>query len=992
MLFSSVETSIRVIQVEISAGFKMPGSKCRNMSGESKKVVICGICGHRSRRDNMKSRHFPSKHQGKKYIEKGEQSSVKWLTTDQAIDKYPKDLQERMVESDDESMQSVHSNNEETTLEETAEKPPQNEHVVNENSKDEAIQLSENTVNALSNMLNEKLDPLTKKISELQIAVVNNDRTEQDSEIKDAPIVENQILRVNACKTIEDLCISAELTMYINQKQLVCDICDEDSKSDVRKSGEFSYDFETEGTDFSKVNQPRKFRNLKSHVVLHLKSQTHTKAKSDKEGKDKQEEKDETYNYKIGMKLAKIVYSNIKERESYAKYSRDIAHRASNGEDLGNINHSEDFAKELTEAMGVQARIELTKHFNSILPCTGELPPVMFASDKMTMKKKTGHIAVVITPDTNAPLSEDFLKPVFLGMPVTRHHDGRALSEQMLNILDQYLTNVEEQLQAVSNDGQYIHLNVKMHFMQLREGFKDKKEWLKFYHDPAHRINLASNDASKDNTDDTHAEGSLSEVTKLVQKVNKHVGYGKHNLELEMILKDMGINDKNKPLTFSDTRFPQFAYFVLRNFVNSYPALVEQIKYELSYTDDKSDELKETLKSVTDLEFVVKLLGATDIFRRQQILSQQSQKVDQLVSDVYGNIKMQRDKLEGMNKDLDSTKHPSDWTVDDIKNLDELNWAETRKGLAQIVANNSYKGVDLEAHDEMALTKGIVELRNHLTRNVFALDKRFKNDFDNDFVQEVKDTFDLNWMLELKGQLEDELITINEANDIAEEKGISSLKFLMLRQSESNPPSQEEIAKVVNQYKKFKEYTLDIVMDKYMDKTKHNIKEHALQRNVVCFTCYRQFEFNKVLNHVKVTHKNENTQFGDENNTLSAIKVIHGICKDEKVYQDKKEFLAIALKVLCKIPNESVVECIGSIAELHTKPQRNCIFKRYETELLVDWNGPNLVKAGPFIEKSLDRHFGSRKKWNFKTGSSKFFISKVVDRINHQPSKLSFME
>ena len=82
-----------------------------------------------------------------------------------------------------------------------------------------------------------------------------------------------------------------------------------------------------------------------------------------------------------------------------------------------------------------------------------------------------------------------------------------------------------------------------------------------------------------------------------------------------------------------------------------------------------------------------------------------------------------------------------------------------------------------------------------------------------------------------------------------------------------------------------------------------------------------------------------------------------------------------------QIPNESVVECIGSIAELHTKPQRNCLFKRYETELSVDWNGTNLTKAEAFLEKSLDRHFESRKKWNFKTGSSKFLTSKVVDRI-----------
>ena len=135
----------------------------------------------------------------------------------------------------------------------------------------------------------------------------------------------------------------------------------------------------------------------------------------------------------------------------------------------------------------------------------------------------------------------------------------------------------------------------------------------------------------------------------------------------------------------------------------------------------------------------------------------------------------------------------------------------------------------------------------------------------------------------------------------------------------------------------------------------------------------------------KIHTNNPNPELEGEAKTLSpyletkysSIEVIHGLCKNEKVYQDNKEFLAIALKLLCKIPNESVVECIGSIAECHTKPQRNCIFKRYETELMVDWNGPNLTKAEQaFIEKSLDRHFGSRKNGISRQGPANFLPAK----------------
>ena len=205
--------------------------------------------------------------------------------------------------------------------------------------------------------------------------------------------------------------------------------------------------------------------------------------------------------------------------------------------------------------------------------------------------------------------------------------------------------NVEEQVQSFNHDGQYIHLNIKKHIMELRRGFRDKTEWLLFSHDPAHRINLGSNDATKDNKDGSRIEGSLQDTFELVQNINKHVTYGKHNLELEALLKDLGITSQNKPLKFSDTRFPQYAYFVLRNFINSYPALVKQMEYELEYTENKADKIDETLEKATDVEFVVTVVGATDIFRRQQIMSQQCQKVDQLISDVYGNLKMQIEKL-----------------------------------------------------------------------------------------------------------------------------------------------------------------------------------------------------------------------------------------------------------------------------------------------------------------------------------------------------------
>ena len=121
-----------------------------------------------------------------------------------------------------------------------------------------------------------------------------------------------------------------------------------------------------------------------------------------------------------------------------------------------------------------------------------------------------------------------------------------------------------------------------------------------------------------------------------------------------------------------------------------------------------------------------------------------------------------------------------------------------------------------------------MELRNHLNRNIFALEEIFKNDFESDFVDEVKYTFDFNWMIELKESITNETKSMTQAFDEVEIHGNSTLEFLLLRQSKTKPPSIEEIAKVVHEFKLLKEYAFKIIMGIEMDRNMRVIKENAL--------------------------------------------------------------------------------------------------------------------------------------------------------------------
>ena len=155
-------------------------------------------------------------------------------------------------------------------------------------------------------------------------------------------------------------------------------------------------------------------------------------------------------------------------------------------------------------------------------------------------------------------------------------------------------------------------------------------------------------------------------------------------------------------------------------------------------------------------------------------------------------------------------------------------------------------------------------------------------------------------------------------------------------------------------------------------------------------TCFRKIGPEKVRIN---TNKSglECVDTGDKIVTFSSLKVLHGVCQLERYYHDQKFFISLALKLLCKTPNEAVVESLGSLLQKHMKAERTAKQDTFDIELHIDWNGPVISKADRLLERSLDRKFGSRKHLNFKVGDSKFYTSKVVDKKKAETSPLSFL-
>ena len=101
------------------------------------------------------------------------------------------------------------------------------------------------------------------------------------------------------------------------------------------------------------------------------------------------------------------------------------------------------------------------------------------------------------------------------------------------------------------------------HIFELREELAKRKNFIMFNWDPSHRNVLADKNARKEQKE---GKSYFNDVLETVQWIFKNVGYGKHFEEYLSICKDLNI-DPRAPILFSDTRFPQFSYNTLRNFL-----------------------------------------------------------------------------------------------------------------------------------------------------------------------------------------------------------------------------------------------------------------------------------------------------------------------------------------------------------------------------------------------------------------------------------------
>ena len=131
-----------------------------------------------------------------------------------------------------------------------------------------------------------------------------------------------------------------------------------------------------------------------------------------------------------------------------------------NGTDVGNLNHSEKFAKSLDQAIYETMKDDLKCALEYILPSTNHKRPLGMVMDKMTPSKSTGQIHAIILPVPENSLSQPLLVPLMLDVPTVTEYDVSGLAKMAKKILNDAGAE-DNQLEGLGWDGEYAKTGVK---------------------------------------------------------------------------------------------------------------------------------------------------------------------------------------------------------------------------------------------------------------------------------------------------------------------------------------------------------------------------------------------------------------------------------------------------------------------------------------------------------------------------------------------------
>ena len=383
---------------------------------------------------------------------------------------------------------------------------------------------------------------LEKVVQEVKNISLTEEKVETCS---DGKVEENRIMI--ACKSVAEIESKfPEFSYDEGTEKVVCQICKQD----------FNYDISLE----TGRNQSQSLVHLKSTLKTHLlKSDTHNSALQTVESQEKIEGKEETRNSKCGMNLGRTSYYLLSKGRPNSDFTPLLAMQHSNGCDIGDINHSTDFVKNISKSFSSVITGRLQKHFGTRLTQTGCLPPCKVVEDGATYKHNTRHL---IGLTSVFPGDKPLIQSVFCGAPKGVNSDAISTAKNMATVISKYM--VPEQYLGTSMDGANFLGSVGEH-LDSELGKTGHHDW-----DGVHAA--ATIDTGLRNPKKPWAKqfSWLNETTSIISKANKFINWGQEFDRFFRTSKAMieeGYDLKcNVPQFFSETRFANYCVKIYLKF------------------------------------------------------------------------------------------------------------------------------------------------------------------------------------------------------------------------------------------------------------------------------------------------------------------------------------------------------------------------------------------------------------------------------------------
>ena len=479
----------------------------------------------------------------------------------------------------------------------------------------------------------------------------------------------------------------------------------------------------------AKKLQTRGFINMKKSMKRHLLESVYHKRKYiERQNAIREEKEHKSRTEKVGLNIFRIRYTAIRQHKSRLAFEDDLVTAQINGTDIGNVNHSRKFAKDLDVAIYSVVKEDIIKGITTPLQATNQKRPLGLAFDKMTPNRRTGQIHALLVPCPENNLDQSFIVPLCLDLPAVKQHDAKSLALTAKQVYNDFGCE-DNQLEGIAVDGEYIKKNVKSHLLEILNHdslltSQEKNNWITAIWEPAHELELAVKDVRKD-----HVFQWFERDIQLINEATELLSIGKGLEESIQAATDIDAKlYKLRPL--SDTRFVAYFGDTLSNNEKSLEPSLEVLKKksESASSHETREKASRILNSWTNKQWLLTNSGLVDIFNTMGFASKKLQKCEQFPWDVSTIQHSLIEQLDNMAKLNLSEEIGREWPTlkRNLKDITDGTYKNLKTDIFQTVRQGR-SGDDI-SKDTLSLPQTVQNRLTSLCRNLSQRYKKRRDD------------------------------------------------------------------------------------------------------------------------------------------------------------------------------------------------------------------------------------------------------------------------